>query len=379
MGRPPLPVGSYGKITSVYVTPKIARARARFRDYNGQVSTIERTGQTKTAAENALRAALADRERAGAAGVIAPSTTVAALADLWLAADHDWATNTRETYGYIIENQIKPGLGGIRLSELSLTVINRSLRKVKDTNGPGAAKTMKSALSGMCKLAISYEAMDSNPTRDAISLGRGKAHRKDVRALTPDETDRLCDGLRALDRAAELDLPDLVEWMLATGCRIGEACAARDAVLDLDTGTWEINATVVRIKGLGLVVQERPKTAAGWRRLALPPFAVAMIKRRAAEQRLRTLEAVIFGAPKAKALRDPSNTAGDLREVLDALGFHWVTSHVFRKTVATRLDQAGQSARVIADQLGHAKPSMTQDVYMGRKVVSADAARILDR
>lgn len=40
---------------------------------------------------------------------------------------------------------------------------------------------------------------------------------------------------------------------------------------------------------------------------------------------------------------------------------------------------AGLSARQIADQLGHAKPSLTQDVYMGRNVVSAEAARVLDR
>ncbi|MDQ3763384.1 MAG: hypothetical protein M3460_17680 [Actinomycetota bacterium] len=30
-----------------------------------------------------------------------------------------------------------------------------------------------------------------------------------------------------------------------------------------------------------------------------------------------------------------------------------VTSHVFRKTAATLLDEAGVSARKIADQLGH--------------------------
>ena len=53
--------------------------------------------------------------------------------------------------------------------------------------------------------------------------------------------------------------------------------------------------------------------------------------------------------------------------------------HVFRKTVATRLDDAGLSARQVADQLGHARPSLTQDIYMGRKVVTADAARLLDR
>ena len=47
--------------------------------------------------------------------------------------------------------------------------------------------------------------------------------------------------------------------------------------------------------------------------------------------------------------------------------------------VATRLDEVGLSARQIADHLGHAAPSMTQDVYMGRRVASSDAAKVLDR
>ena len=41
------------------------------------------------------------------------------------------------------------------------------------------------------------------------------------------------------------------------------------------------------------------------------------------------------------------------------------------------LDEAGLSARVIADQLG-ARPSMRQDVYMGRKVVDARVAEVLE-
>jgi integrase len=35
--------------------------------------------------------------------------------------------------------------------------------------------------------------------------------------------------------------------------------------------------------------------------------------------------------------------------------------------------------RQVADQLGHANPSMTLDVYFGRQVVSAEAALVLDR
>jgi integrase len=38
------------------------------------------------------------------------------------------------------------------------------------------------------------------------------------------------------------------------------------------------------------------------------------------------------------------------------------------------LDQGGLSARMIADQLGHSRISMTQDVYMGRRVVDGSVA-----
>lgn len=77
-------------------------------------------------------------------------------------------------------------------------------------------------------------------------------------------------------------------------------------------------------------------------------------------------------------LRDPSNTLRVLRATRGSEGFEWVTSHVFRKTAATVLDDAGLTARLIADQLGHSRPSMTQDVYIARKVVDAATARALE-
>jgi integrase len=379
MGRPPLDLGTYGEI-SVY--PELLRngrttycAKARYRDHDGTTRSVVRYGQTKGRAATALRKALAERQALTAQQGITADTRVADLADTWLAGEHDWAPNTRETYRYAVAT-VKPALGGVRLAEMRPAVLNRGLIRIKEQHGQSAAKTAKTVLAGMFALAVAHDAVNGNPARDAIAIPRPA---KTVRALTRVEADDLADRLRSDTRALELDLPDLVEFMLGTGARIGEACAARDVSLDLDVGTWEINATVIRVRGEGLQVQPRPKTAAGWRVLALPPFAVEMIRRRDGELRLGRVQGAVFGSPRARALRDPSNTAGDLRAVLDRLGYDWVTSHVFRKTVATRLDEAGMSARQIADQLGHAKPSMTQDVYMGRRVVSAEAARILDR
>jgi integrase len=86
----------------------------------------------------------------------------------------------------------------------------------------------------------------------------------------------------------------------------------------------------------------------------------------------------MFPSPIGR-VRDSSNPAADLRRALSDADFGWVSSPTFRKTVATRLDTAGLSARQIADHLGHAAPSMTQDVYMGRRVASSEAAKVLDR
>ncbi len=63
--------------------------------------------------------------------------------------------------------------------------------------------------------------------------------------------------------------------------------------------------------------------------------------------------------------RDPANVRRDLRAARGTEALAWITSHSFRKTAATILDEAALSARLVADQLGHSRPSMTQDLYMG--------------
>ncbi len=82
----------------------------------------------------------------------------------------------------------------------------------------------------------------------------------------------------------------------------------------------------------------------------------------------------VSGAARADRL----DLAGRAAEGSQSDALAWITSHAFRKTTATILDDAGQSARQIADQLGHARPSLTQDVYMGRRAKNPDSAAALE-
>jgi integrase len=65
--------------------------------------------------------------------------------------------------------------------------------------------------------------------------------------------------------------------------------------------------------------------------------------------------------------------------VREALGFPEVTTHSFRRTVATLIADERLSARIGADHLGHSKVSITQDRYMARGRVDAEVANLLDR
>ncbi|MDX6296730.1 MAG: hypothetical protein QOI51_587, partial [Nocardioidaceae bacterium] len=157
--------------------------------------------------------------------------------------------------------------------------------------------------------------------------------------------------------------------------RIGEAIAVDWSSIDMERATVEIDYKVMRVKGAGLQRVRRTKFDAGHRTLPIPDFALRMLERRHSAS---GGTGPLFPDSKG-GWRDPSNLSRELRQARGSDEFAWVTSHVFRKTCATLLDEGELSARQIADQLGHAKVSMTQDNYLGRRLTSRRTAETLDR
>jgi integrase len=379
MARPRLPLGTHGEIRVESVRSGRYRARAKVRDHDGVVREIERTATSRAAARARLVEAVRDRDRAARDGEITGESTVRALGELWL-ADIDRAVaqgkrspTTAQQYRYRFNRHVRDGVGALRVRELSVSRLDRLVVQVQERYGVAAAKTTRTVLSGMVGLAVRYDALDRNPVRD---VGRIETAASSARALAVDQAVELRAKIHADPQAQSWDLVDFTDVLLATGLRIGEASAITWDAIEFDAATVEVRGTVIRVKGEGLVIKPRPKSKSGYRRLELPRWAVAMLRRRLATSTPNRW-GVIFTAP-AGGLRDPSNTQADLRAVFAAAGFGWVTSHVYRKTVATLMDQAGLSARQAADQLGHAKVSMTQDNYFGRKIARTGAAALLE-
>jgi integrase len=179
----------------------------------------------------------------------------------------------------------------------------------------------------------------------------------------------------AVQRRPGTDQP--LDTAVATGLRISELLGLEWTNFDESAAALTITGKVIRAAGRGLIRVDETKTAAGRCTLPLPSFAVTVLSARRSLPYLGQ-QSMVFPST-AGTWRDPDNFRARWRAVRDQLGVPDATSHSFRKTVATLIDDEGLSARIGADHLGHSRISMTQDKYMARGRVHTRVAELLDR
>lgn len=374
MGRPRQSIGTYGKINMSEVEAGKWRARTRYRFADGKTRQVEKYGTTKPKAESALKHALLTIE-ASRGGELRPTTPLRVLGQMFLDHKRDLqrSEGTLETYGYAVTAHIVPRIGDLTIAEAKPDRLQKFLNAVQKESGHGAAKNCRSTLSGMMSLAVSNGATGRNPVGDVERITQPKG-KKGSAAIAPGDLPDLLGKIRSAPTLIEQDTVDLLEFMLASGWRAGEACALDASSLDFNAGTAEVVATNVRVTGVGMVRQSVPKTDAAWRTTPLPKPTMDLLRRR--HERLKPDTTLIFPTT-VLTLRDPSNTQRELRDIRDSLGYPKLSTHSLRKTAATLLNQAGMSATDIGAFLGHANPSITQDVYMNTLKGDAKAGAVM--
>lgn len=369
-----LEIGEHGEISFQRRGDKVT-ASLYYRNNEGRRRRVEATAATRTAARRKVLAVLS--QRLASAYTYSSRTTFRDLAEEWIEHLDELASIGRRSpstiglYRHGLERQVLPGIGDLRLSDLTAARLDHFLHQKRREKGYSTAKLCRAITSGVCSLAVRRGGLHVNPVRDVSSLEVDRDN--EARALTVAECREWLSILDADDFAVRRDLPGLARFLLGTGCRLGEAVGAHWGDVDLDRQVLHVRRTVLRVKGQGLVAK-RPKSRSGSRSLRLPPWLVSVLRERRGDA---PEDAPIFPDTRG-GYRDRNNVERDFRTVRAGTPFEWVVPHTYRKTVATMLDAGGFSARVIADQLGHARISMTQDVYMGRRAVDEAVATALE-
>ncbi len=396
MGRLSTPIGTYGVIK----TERLAKTKRRGACYrasthlkmsDGSLRRVRRQAPGKDEAVNRLKEALVEAAAEATDGEIDPSTRFAEVVDLYLdeveeeASLGHLAPETVRLYRSVLKNWAIPDLGKLHCREVIVTRCSKVVRSARKKKSYDTAKTLKAALSGACDYAVRHGAMSKNPIRDIGRLSRN-GEKKKVVALDAEQRVDLLAKLRAyaLTRQTDaqgrslgprgqlwFDLPDLMEVMLATGLRIGEALALLGT--DIDTAEQTVSAThhIIRVAGDGLVRRPLRKGNEDELLLGVPGWSLPVLTRRSAAAG----KGPIFASFKGGYL-DPSNVIHRIEEAMNAVGYGWVTSHVFRKTVGTVLDEAGLPTTAIADQLGNSREVAERHYRKRRKANPQNVAAL---
>lgn len=376
-GRKPLPMGSYGSIATKQDASGW-RASARYRDNDGVTRPVSRRGKTKAAATRALVEDLNSRSQADSSGTITPETTLEALAGIWRERATYEARLRPQTIGKyqaVIRATLIPRMGSLRAREATVAVLDRHIREVGAVH-PTTAKHLRIVLKMLLDLAVHQGALSVNA---ATATSSPRSTKKAVRALTDDEVHRLREAIRAYGGPSWKKHPraenllDVLDFALATGCRINEAAAVRWEDVDLVARTVRICGTLVRVTGQGQHRQAWGKTDASLRTLHLPDFAIDIIERRRREW---PIGEPVFVSMTGTYL-NAHNLRTALREAREGTGLEWVSPQSMRRTVGTAISRS-EGTRAAADQLGHTKEDVTEASYIEKVAQRPDRSQLLE-
>lgn len=398
MARPPLPLGSWGKVRAYGLVndqwiakesipdgarPTSWRAVTHYRGHNGHARQVERRASSETKARRALREALA--QLSGQTVTLDTGSRFADAAKLYLEQIQTRRSGTTyDRYKTRLDKHVLPAVGQLYIRECTVSRFEKYMLDLERRGlSANTRRGIRTVLSGVMQFAVRHEIIAHNPVRDLSDIEGGV---KKPSAMTPEQ---LADFLAKLDAdkvAKQGDLPDFIRFLFGTGVRFGEALAVRwqdlnltDKPVTIDGETippqsvW-INGNIVAVSGKGLVRHEG-KTFRANRVIGLPGYLHALLLVR---KPLEAYEMEPVFPSGTLGWRHPCNVQRSVRRMREEIGYPDWTTHIGRKTVATILDMSGQTAREIADQLGHANPSMTQNVYMGRGLQNPAAAGALD-
>ncbi len=399
MARQKLVVGTYGDINCTQRANGTWLARARYCDVDGVVREYRKSGETKNKARANLKAFFVEHTGTFGDGAIAPDDTVQELLDLWFAkmekAGGSPNSETLKRYRYHLRwvldsDKTEHPLGAYQLRHVRPVIIQAAL----DSAGVSAdmRKRIRSVLVRAFNMAIFHDVLNGNPATAVPSVPVPKVKKKSVPV---EDLDSVRAAIRDWANAERrngpksVDLPDIVDMLIATGMRIGELLALRWSDIELtapparrDDETWfpwlMVNGQITS-KGKRV---DYGKTHAAIRPIALPDWAVAILRRRKLEQPPNDIDAVF--ASRNGTWHFPGNVQSrlwhirQLDEYADITALRDVSPHSFRRTVATEIDEV-YDADAAKDQLGHTSKTVTERHYINRRLVVPDYRAATER
>jgi integrase len=237
----------------------------------------------------------------------------------------------------LLERWILPAIGYLKVAETRPSHVDALFRKITKSGAPIVANRMVACGSKMFSLAERWGMREpgTNPFRGAVD--RNNEIRRQV-YLTPEQLVRISEQLGQLSQQPQ----DAIRLIMLTGCRRGEALAARVDQIDIAARVWRKPASSTK--------QNKPHEV----HLSAP--AVELLSRLVTEARVAGREYLFPGPDGHGHVKDIKKSWATLCRLCGLTG---IRLHDLRHTFASIAVSRGATLPLVGAVLGHSSAQTT--------------------
>ncbi|MFZ5988395.1 MAG: tyrosine-type recombinase/integrase [Bacillota bacterium] len=278
---------------------------------------------------------------------------------------------TYEVYETQSVYHILPFLGDIQLKDLSSLQIQKYINEKSKTLSPATVRKQFNILNSCLEKAVANELINKNPCKH-IELPILK--QKEIKAFTLEEEKKF------LECAKGDALYTLFVVAVDTGIRLGELLALTWDDIDFESAEIRVNKNLITVKDFKgktqrkniLKLQDTPKTKSSTRKVPVTARALKLL------QDIKSDRILVF-CTRTNNYLSPRNIQRSFVRIAMKAGLDGCNFHSLRHTYATRMFELGVPVNVVSKLLGHAKASITSDVYISViPQLKTDAVKALD-
>lgn len=311
----------------------------------------------------------------------ATDTTLKEFLGEWLTTvSSSNSKGTYFSYNWTVEKRILPYIGNVNLMDLRPDRIQRFynyLQKEKHLSPHAVAVTHKTLRVAM-NHAVNLRLISRNPCSGTTPP---KAEQVEMKFYD----DRQVRSLLKTAKESADNFYALYYIAIHTGMRQAELIGLKWEDIDWSLSTLQVRRQIRHFRGAGYVFLE-PKSKSGTRTIMLGKQALEALRNHKREQE-RLIDSVgqdwtdlnlVFPSSAGTPLT-ASNIRRDFRKLLAVSGLPKIRFHDLRHTAASLMLNHGIPVLIVSKRLGHAKASITLDVY-GHLIPSQqeEAAQLMD-
>jgi len=295
--------------------------------------------------------------------------TFEAYSSRWLDA-RELKPSTTALYRSILARTLVPAFGDRLITRIAAADV-RAWYADMDPNRKTARAHAYSLLRAILATAVVEELIPSNPCTI-----RGAGQTKRTRRIEPATLEELAALVAAMPERLRL-MPLLASWC---GLRFGELIELRRRDIDVARGSLSVTRGVVRVDREDVV--GKPKSAAGVRKVAIPPHLLPAVAAHLAEHVRPGREALLFPHSADEPTRH--FTHGWYYKQFhtparEAAGRPDLRFHDLRHTGATLAAQTGATLAELMGRLGHSTPGAALRYQHAAQGRDAEIARLLSK